>query len=99
MNIVTTGSLCPSWKRTMLSVKHVTEECSLVLSSTSLCKQDFHPCFLLPRAVAPVEAETWMYTEANQDQMQLVNVCLSVIHSSLVMRCHVVDFMLTDKKG
>lgn len=55
--------------------------------------------FLLPRAVAPVEAETWTYTEAKQDQMQLVNVCLSVIHSSLVMRCHVVGFMLTDKKG
>lgn len=81
----------------MQHVKHVTEERSLVLSSTSSSST---LCFLLLSAVAPVGAETGMYTQVNQDHLQPVNVCQSVIHSSLVMALFVMllCFLLTEKK-
>ena len=82
-------------KPTTQPVKHVTVERLLLhpLCSSTLC-------FLLLCAVAPVGAETAMYTQVNQDHLQPVNVCQSVIHSSLVMALFVMllCFMLTEKK-
>lgn len=55
---------------------------------------------MLTSAVAPAGADTEMYTHENQDQMQLVSACQSLINSSLVMTIFVMLFcsVLTAKK-
>lgn len=80
-----TNSTCLK-KHAMQHVKHVTEESSFVLSSASswICNSSTL-CFLFPCAVAPVGTEAGVYTQVKQDHLQPLNVCWSVIHSSVVM--------------
>lgn len=94
------GSTCLK-KHMMQFVKHFTDERILFLSYTSSCILESSTlCFLLPSAVAPVVTEKRMYTQVNQDHLQPVNVCQSVIHSSLVMALFqmLLCFVLTEKK-
>lgn len=100
---VTVWPAAPVWRGSSCTqcVKHATEERSPVLSSASSCIHlPSTLCFLLAGAVAPVGTETGMYTQINRDHLLPVNVCQSVMHSSLVMALFVMllCFVLTEKK-
>lgn len=81
-------------------VKHVTEEHSFVLFSASscICKSSTL-CFLFSCVVAPVGTETGMYTQVNQDHLQLLNVCLcDTFFTGLCLFCNVVFYADREKR-
>lgn len=79
--------------------KHVRDKCDHVLFIHSpVHPEPLHG--LSASSMAPAGADTEMYTYVNQDHMQLVNACQSLINSSLVMTTFVMllCFVLTAKK-